>query len=100
MTRTARSAFALLALTVAGLTGGQAFAQATGDRAGTTGTGTGTGSMTAGNNDVATTRTTRDEGTNYSWLGLLGLAGLAGLIPRKPHTVATTTHRVGDSTTR
>ncbi len=51
-------------------------------------------------NDTGTTssRTYRDEGFNYGWLGLLGLAGLAGLMPRKNHTIAS--HRPGDTNVR
>ncbi len=45
-------------------------------------------------------RATNDEGFNPGWLGLLGLAGLAGLMPKKTHTVTTTTHRPGDANAR
>lgn len=63
----------------------QASAQSTSDR-------------TANDSGATNTRTNRDEGFNYGWLGLLGLAGLAGLMPRKNHTIAS--HRPGDTNVR
>ena len=63
----------------------QASAQATSDR-------------TANDAGTANSRTYRDEGFNYGWLGLLGLVGLAGLMSRKNHTIAS--HRPGDTNVR
>lgn len=34
-------------------------------------------------NTGAAGQTTRDDDTDYGWIGLLGLAGLAGLLGRK-----------------
>ena len=107
MSRTTRQLLTLgffgLSLAVSPLAG-QASAQATGDRAGsataTTPGVTSTAPM-ATDNMGSTTRVTRDEGFNPSWLGLLGLAGLAGLMPKKvQHVNTVTTHRPTDTTTR
>ncbi len=91
-----------LSLAVAPLAG-QSFAQATGDTASgaTTGTGSGAGARPAtGTGSGATTTERHDDGFDMGWLGLVGLAGLAGLMPKKTHTVTTTTHRPGDMTGR